>query len=297
MNSSWTSGRIFKYAIIIIAALFVAAFLPEQAEAAKNDFNSGFAMPSVKVDMEAMQSEPVPMTLQLLLYMSMLTVIPYLFICCTSFIRISIIISFLKSNLGLSRGVPKQVWVGLGLMLTMFVMAPVMNKAEQEAYQPFMAKQISYETFLKRLTKPVTEFMRKNTRAKDLEFFVIMSGIKPDNKAKSRDGHAERIEKDGKWIMKPTPQSIKFEKTIKNPPFHVLLAAFMISEIKTGFYIGFIIYLPFLCIDMITAATLMAMGMFMLSPMGFSLPCKMMCFVMIDGFEILCEGLVKSYRY
>lgn len=289
---------VFFRACVILALSFLAlALFSDPAEAAKNEFNSGFAMPSVKVDMDAMQREPVPMTLQLLLYMSMLTVLPYLFICCTSFIRISIIISFLKSNLGLSRGVPKQVWVGLGLMLTLFVMAPVMTKAEKEAYEPFLAKKISYETFLKRMAKPVTDFMRRNTRTNDVKLFVTLSGVKPDSKSRSRDAKGKTYLKNGKYVRVPSAQSAKFEKMVKNPPFHVLLAAFMISEMKTGFYIGFIIYLPFLCIDMITAATLMAMGMFMLSPMGFSLPCKMICFVMIDGFEVLCEGLVKSYRY
>ncbi len=284
-----------KYIFKIFLFVLAASLLSLGEAWAQSGFDSGFAMPSVKVDMDAMQSEPVPMTLQILLYLSMLTVLPYLFICCTSFIRISIIISFLKSNLGLSRGVPKQLWVGLGLMLTLFVMAPVMTRVEKEAYEPFLAKRITYSVFLQRLSRPVLDFMRKNTRTNDLKLFISLSGIKPDH-ANSGD-KAKYVKKGGKYVRTLSAASQKFEKTLKDPPFHILLAAFMISEMKTGFYIGFIIYLPFLCIDMIVAATLMSMGMFMLSPMGFSLPCKMMCFVMIDGFEILCEGLVKSYRY
>ena len=254
------------YIVILILLLMVA---PAFAQAG---FDSGFALPNIKLDFDAMEREPVPMGLQLLLYLSMMTVIPYVFISCTSFIRVSIIISFLKSNIGLSKGVPKQVWTGLGIMVTLFIMTPVFMKVDSEAITPYKYRQISYEQFVKKAQVPVMDFMQKNTRTNDLQLFVRLANPKV---------------KDTKKLM----------AEFKKPPFFVLLAAFMLSELKTGFYIGFIFYLPFLCVDMIVAASLMAMGMFMLSPMGFSLPCKMMLFVMIDGFELLVEGLAKSYRY
>ncbi len=292
LNLSLKKNKFNLIVVFFSTILFVLLF---SVSANSAPFDAGFAMPEVKVDMDAMQHDPVPMTLQMLLYLSMMTLIPYMFVCCTAFIRISIIFSFLKSSMGLSKGVPKQVWVGIGLMLTFFVMAPVALQIEKNAYDPYIHKQISFQQFVSRTSKYAMKFMQKNTRKNDLAFFVKMSGVKPDSPTVK--GKGETIKVNGKYIRKPSKQGQKYINMIKNPPFHILLAAFMISEMKTGFYIGFIIYLPFLCIDMITAATLMAMGMFMLSPMGFSLPCKMMCFVMIDGFNVMSEGLVKSYRY
>lgn len=239
---------------------------------AQAGFDSGFALPNVKLDFDAMEREPVPMGLQLLLYLSMLTLIPYMFISCTSFIRVSIILSFLKSNIGLTKGIPKQVWTGLGIMITLFIMAPVFSKADAEIITPYKHGQISYEQFVSKMQVPVMDFMKKNTRTSDLKLFTRLANPK-------------------------TKDSKVLNQALQKPSFFVLLAAFMISELKTGFYIGFIFYLPFLCVDMIVAASLMSMGMFMLSPMGFSLPCKMMLFVTIDGFELLVEGLAKSYRY
>ncbi len=258
-------NNIFTLKLLFVAVVFLLAFAAPVF--AQKGFDSGLALPKIDLDFDQLEREPVPMGLQLMLYLTMLTVIPYVFVCCTAFIRVSIILSFLKSNIGLNHGVPKQVWTGLGLMVTLFIMAPVFTEIERNVLTPYMYKQISYEQFMTKLKVPAMSFMQKNTRVSDLKLFVLLS--KPKNP----------------------------EKSLKNPPFFVLLAAFMLSEMKTGFYIGFIIYLPFLCIDMIVAASLMSMGMFMLSPMGFSLPCKMLCFCMIDGFELLIEGLARSYRY
>ena len=284
----------YKFNLIVVCFSTIIFLLLFSSSVDSAPFDAGFAMPEVKVDMDAMQHDPVPMTLQMLLYLSMMTLIPYMFVCCTAFIRISIIFSFLKSSMGLSKGVPKQIWVGIGLMLTFFVMAPVAHQIERNAYDPYIHKQISFQQFVSRTSKYAMKFMQNNTRKNDLSLFIRLSGVKPDPPTK---GKGETIKVNGKYVRKPSPKTQKYENMMHNPPFHILLAAFMISEMKTGFYIGFIIYLPFLCIDMITAATLMSMGMFMLSPMGFSLPCKMLCFVMIDGFNIVSEGLVKSYRY
>lgn len=294
MKNLSLSLKKYKFNLIVVCISTILFVLLFSNSADSAPFDAGFAMPEVKVDMDAMQHDPVPMTLQMLLYLSMLTLVPYMFVSCTAFIRISIIFSFLKSSMGLSKGVPKQVWVGIAMMLTFFIMAPVAQQVEKNAYDPYIHKQISFQQFVSRTGKYAMKFMQKNTRVSDLKLFVVLSGVKPDppNKAKGKT-----IKVNGKYIRKPSPNTEKFQKMMKDPPFQVLLAAYILSEMKTGFCVGFLIYLPFLCIDMITAATLMAMGMFMLSPMGFSLPCKMMCFVMIDGFNILVEGLIKSYRY
>ncbi len=250
---------LFAIAVVLLTAM------PAIAQQA---FDSGLALPKVDVDFGEMQQKaPLARSLQLMLYLTSLSLIPYVFISCTAFIRISIILSFLKSNIGLSHGIPKQVWAGIAMILTFFVMAPVFAKADVGAFQPYIHKQVGYEEFMGKMRVTLMDFMKKNTRVNDLKLFISLS--KPKN-----------------------PQ-----KLLEKPPFFPLLAAFMISEMKTGFYVGFVIYLPFLAIDMIVASTLMSMGMFMLSPMGFSTPCKMLCFTMIDGFNLLIEGLIRTYHY
>ena len=294
MKNLSLSLKKYKFNLIVVCISTILFVLLFSNSADSAPFDPGFVMPEVKVDMDAMQHDPVPMTLQMLLYLSMLTLVPYMFVSCTAFIRISIIFSFLKSSMGLSKGVPKQVWVGIAMMLTFFIMAPVAQQVEKNAYDPYIHKQISFQQFVSRTGKYAMKFMQNNTRKADLILFIKLSGVTPDPPTK---GKGEMIKVNGKYVRKPSAKTQKFQNMFRNPPFQVLLAAYILSEMKTGFCVGFLIYLPFLCIDMITAATLMAMGMFMLSPMGFSLPCKMMCFVMIDGFNILVEGLIKSYRY
>ncbi|MDQ7821800.1 MAG: flagellar type III secretion system pore protein FliP [Candidatus Eremiobacteraeota bacterium] len=245
----------------------LCAFLPPQVLAAPaSDFTRGLTLPKVDFDFER-PKDPLASSLQLIMYLTILQLIPYFVVCCTSFIRITIIFSFLKTSLGTTHAPSQQIWIGFAMMLTIFIMAPVFQRIDREALTPYKNKQIQYDEFVGKATKPVMDFMKLNTRQKDLKLFVMLS--KPKDPV----------------------------KLYNNPPFFVLVAAFIISEMKTAFYVGFIIYLPFLCIDMITASVLMSMGMFMLSPMGISLPMKMLTFIMIDGWELLVEGLVRSYRY
>lgn len=253
------------FLLILLCVLFI--FSMTDISSAKPAFDTGFALPNVNVDMDLVDKNPVPMTLQIMLYLTMLTLIPYIYVSCTAFIRVTIVLSFLKANLGITHGVPKQVWAGISLILTLYIMAPVFAQADVNVFTPARTQSPDYRVFLKKLQKPVTDFMKKNTRMADLKLFVGLE--RPKNPAAA----------------------------LRHPSFYALLAAFMISEMKTGFYIGFVLYLPFLIIDMIVAASLMSMGMFMLSPMGFSVPCKLLCFTMIDGFNLLIEGLIKSYNY
>lgn len=256
----------FKHCRIVFIIVFLICLTAVPA-LAQQAFDSGWAMPKVDFDFDTMERQPLQGGLQILIMLSLLTVVPYILISCTAFIRISITLSFIKTSLGATHSVPKQVWVGFALMLNLFIMAPVLTQIDQQAMQPFLKKQITYNQFIVNVQKPMLDFMKKNTRINDLKLFVSLS--KPKDPVKA----------------------------LENPSFLPLVAAFILSEMKTGFYVGFITYLPFLCIDMITAATLMAMGMFMVSPMTFALPCKIYCFVMIDGFELLCQGLAEGYRY
>ena len=160
---------------------------------------------------------------------------------------------------------PNQVLVGLALFLTFFIMAPVWSEVNQKALQPYLAGEITQETAFANGIKPIREFMLKQTREKDLALFVNLSSTPKPN----------------------SPEDI---------PTHVVIPAFAISELKTAFQIGFIIYLPFIVIDMVVASTLMAMGMMMLPPMMISLPFKILLFILVDGWNLVVQSLLLSFR-
>jgi flagellar biosynthesis protein FliP len=257
-----SSGALGLFFFVLILAH------PRPACAAAEPANpfGGFSMPKVEFEFEKMPNE-FSSVLQMMMYLTCMSMIPYVIVCTTAFIRISIIFSFLKTSLGSSHAPSSQVWAALAVIITMFIMVPVYQKIEEDAVKPFKAKKIKYTEFITKVQKPIINFMKVNTRTKDLKLFIMVSKMKNQ------------------------------QKLFENPPIYIMIPAFIASELKTGFFVGFVMYLPFLCIDMITAAVLMSMGMFMLSPMGISLPCKLLMFVMIDGWELLIAGLVKSFRY
>jgi flagellar biosynthetic protein FliP len=183
---------------------------------------------------------------------------------CTAFIRITITLSFLRTAMGTQQVPPTQVLMGLALFLTMFVMAPVGEKINNEALQPYMAGKIPQAEFFAKAYSPIQDFMLYQTRDKDLLLFSDIARVKV--------------------------------KTRKEIPFYVLLPSYVLSEIKTSFEIGFLLYIPFLVIDMVVASVLMSMGMFMLSPMSISLPFKLLLFVMIDGWQLVIRGVVESFN-
>lgn len=204
--------------------------------------------------------------LQVMFFMTILSLAPYIMVMTTGFIRIVITLSFLRTALGTQQVPPTQVLMGLALFLTMFVMAPVGQKANNDAIQPYLKGDIKQAEFVTKLLAPSREFMLRQTRGPDIELFLELSHTK----------------------VKP--------KTANDIPLYVVLPSFVLSEIKTAFQIGFLLYLPFLVIDMIVSSVLMSMGMFMLSPMTISLPFKLLMFVMIDGWELVIKGVVKSFN-
>lgn len=252
-----------KKIIIIFLLIFLALTAASFAENPQSF--GGFALPKVKFDFEK-ANDPFAMSLQLIMYLSIISLSPFVIICTTSFIRITVIFSFLKTSLGTTHTPSNQIWIGLTIVLTLYIMAPVGKKMEKEAIIPFKNNQIQYNQFVNRMQAPLIQFMKANTRKKDLQLFVMLS--------KQKNQH----------------------ELMQSPPLHLMIPAFIISEMKTAFFVGFLIYLPFLCVDMITAAVLMSMGMFMMSPMGISLPLKLLMFCMINGWELLIEGLIKSFR-
>ncbi len=202
--------------------------------------------------------------IQLVIFMTVITLAPSILIMATSFMRIVIVLSFLRSAMGLQQTPPNQVLVSLALFLTMFIMAPAFEKAYDEGVVPLMNEQITEMQALERVGEPFHDFMMKHVRPKDLQLFVSMSP--------------------GMTIEKP-----------EDTPYRVLLPAFMISELKRSFEIGFLIFIPFVVIDMLIASILMAMGMMMLPPVMISLPFKLIFFVMVDGWYMVCGSLIKSF--
>jgi flagellar biosynthetic protein FliP len=203
---------------------------------------------------------------QLLILLTGVTLVPALLFTVTGFTRILIVLGFVRQGLGTQTAPPNQVLVGISLFLTIFVMAPTFNQIKKDAIDPMNAHKITQKQALERGQEPLREFMFKQTRTKDLALFVRLSGEK------------------------------KAPKTRADIKTYVLIPAFIISELKTAFQIGFLIFIPFLLIDMIVSSTLMSMGMVMLPPVFISLPFKILLFVLVDGWNLVTQSLVQSFH-
>jgi flagellar biosynthetic protein FliP len=204
-------------------------------------------------------------SIKILIFFTIISLLPSIAIMMTSFTRIVIVFSFLKSAMGVQQAIPNQILTGLAIFLTLFIMAPVYYEMNTKGIQPYLENKITQEQAIEESSKPLKAFMLKQTREKDLELFVEIGGVDKENLTK------------------------------ENVSFITLIPAFAISELKTAFQIGFLIYLPFLVIDMVISSVLMAMGMFMLPPTMVSLPFKLIVFVMVDGWYLLTKSLVQSF--
>ena len=202
---------------------------------------------------------------QTLLFLTFLSFIPAVVLMMTSFTRIVIVLSLLRMALGTQNSPPNQVIIGLSMFLTFFIMSPTLNKVYEEAYTPFTANQISFQTMVDRAEVPMKAFMLKQVREPDIALFMRLAN-QPD------------VEKADQL------------------PLKVVVPAFVTSELKTAFQIGFMMFLPFLIIDLVVSSVLMSMGMMMLSPMLISLPFKLMLFVLVDGWNLLIGSLVASFQ-
>ena len=202
---------------------------------------------------------------QLLLLIGALSLLPAVLFTLTGFTRIIIVLGFIRTGLGTPTAPPNQVLVGIALFLTIFVMAPTFNQIKTDAFDPLSAGKISQTTALKRAEVPMREFMFDQTRTKDIALFAGMAKLE-----------------------KPETRS--------DIPTYVLIPAFIISELKTAFQIGFLIFLPFLIIDLVISSTLMSMGMMMLPPVFISLPFKILLFVLVDGWNLVTRALVQSFH-
>jgi flagellar biosynthetic protein FliP len=221
-------------------------------------------MPLVNALPAAGGGQNYSLSLQTLILLTSLTFLPAALLMMTGFTRIIIVLSLLRQALGTQSAPPNQVMVGLALFLTFFVMSPVIDKIYTDAYQPLSENKITMQDAMEKGAAPLKVFMMKQTREGDLALFVKMAQV-------------EKID---------TPEDV---------PLRVLVPAFMTSELKTAFQIGFAIFIPFLIIDMVVASVLMAMGMMMVSPAIVALPFKLMLFVLVDGWQLLLGSLVQSF--
>ena len=202
--------------------------------------------------------------LQLLLILALLTLAPAFVMLMTSFTRIVVVLSFTRNALATQQIPPNQVVIGLALFLTFFVMQPIISQINEEAVQPYLEGEITQEEAFTLGEAPIREFMFYHTREKDLALFVEMAGLEPP-------------------------------ETRGDVPLHVLVPSFVISELKTAFQMGFMLFVPFLIIDMVVASTLMSMGMFMLPPVIVSMPFKILLFILVDGWHLVVRSLLQSF--
>lgn len=245
--------------LILVGALFSFLFALPVAQAAP-------LFPSLDINVGTAEGpQDVAVTLQIMAVLTILSLAPSILVMTTAFIRIVVVIGFLRNALSTQNVPPNQVVVALSLFLTFYIMAPYWSEANENGIQPYLAGRITQEEALKNTVAPLREFMFKQTRESDLALFVNLSQVERPN----------------------SPEDVST---------FTLIPAYVISELKTAFQIGFMVYIPFIVIDMIVASTLMSMGMMMLPPTMISLPFKILLFVMVDGWHLLIKSLIMSFK-
>lgn len=218
----------------------------------------------INVDVNGTKSD----TLEVIILFTLLAMLPSIIIMMTSFTRIIIVMSFLRHALGIQQSPPNQVLIGIALFLTLFIMSPVISDINDTAYKPYKNEEITQEQFYKNAEKPIKEFMLKQTGKKELNLFIEISKNK----------------------------EVYVNKDVDDLPLTVVIPAFMTSELRRAFIIGFLLFIPFLVIDTIVSTVLMSMGMMMLPPIMISLPFKILLFVLVDGWSLLFRTLVMSFN-
>lgn len=247
-----------KISLLVLLAL--SAFSPSFGLYAADDLSMSVLTLTTNAD----GSQEYSVTLQILIFMTALSFIPAAVIMMTSFTRIVVVMAILRQAFGLQQTPSNQVIIGLTLFMTLFIMTPVYNQIDETAIQPYLAEQLTSVEAIDKGKVPLRAFMLEQTRLKDLDTLASMAGLDT--------------------VDQPT-----------DLPMTVIIPAFIISELKTAFQIGFILFIPFLIIDLVVASILMAMGMMMLSPMIVSLPFKLMLFVMVDGWNLVIGTIATSY--
>lgn len=249
-------------ALLALVPLLLCIVTAGSAAAAQPDLS----MPNLQLTLAGGTTEPgnVSLALEILFLLTILSLAPAIVLTCTSFVRIIIVFHFLRQAMGIQQVPPNQVLAALAIFMTVAIMYPTGKQINDQALQPYLEERISFDDAMAAAEAPIRVFLLKHTREKDLSIFYAIT----------------RMERPS------TPQDV---------PIASLVAAFIISELKTGFMIGFLIYIPFLMLDMVVSSILLAMGMMMLPPMMVSMPFKLLLFVMVDGWNLLVGTLVDSF--
>ncbi|RJQ57627.1 MAG: flagellar biosynthetic protein FliP [Stygiobacter sp.] len=250
-----------KFLAVVILLLIVFA-IQTQAQQAQQTI----PFPKINLDVgTAKDGGDVSVTLQILLMMTILSLAPSIVIMTTSYLRIIIVFHFLKSALGTQQMPPSQLLAGVALFLTFFVMAPTWNKVNDEALKPLMDNKLTTQQAYDKGIEPIRQFMFKNVRDEDLELFI---GLSQQARPATRNDVAT----------------------------YILIPAFVLSELRAGFIMGFFLFIPFIMVDMIVSSILMSMGMMMMPPMMISLPFKILLFILVDGWNLIVSSLVRSFH-
>jgi flagellar biosynthesis protein FliP len=243
--------------LLILSGLLI---LPAVSQAAEIN------LPGIRFNLDDAEApQQISGIMQIIFVLTILSIVPGILVLTTCFTRLAIVLSFLRHALGVQQTPPNQIIIGLALFLTFFIMQPVWQRIHQEAIVPYQHGEIAGEEFVKRGMKPLKDFMLKQTRQKDLALFVALA-------------HQEK------------------PKNADALSLTTVIPAFAISELKTAFQIGFVLYIPFIILDMVISSILLSMGMMMLPPVMISLPFKLMLFVLVDGWNLLIDSLVKSFQ-
>lgn len=252
-----------KLFLLVGMIIGMMVFLPESVHAT-------MPVPTLEVQVGTAETpQEFSQSLQMLFLLTIIALAPSILIMMTSFTRIIISLHFLKSAIGTQQMPPNQIIIGLALFLTFFIMSPVFTTINETALKPYESEEITQQQAIENGILPIKEFMLKQTRDEDIKLFMDLAGREPF----ADDTHI-----------------------IEEMPMHVLIPAFIISELRAGFIIGFLLYVPFIVIDMVVASTLMSMGMMMLPPAMIALPFKILLFILVDGWNLLIAQLVQTFR-
>lgn len=250
--------------LILLFSLLVIFFVLGRTVGAASP--AEFTFPKINIEIgESSETQSLGIALQILLLLTVLSLAPAFIIMVTSFTRIMVVFSLLRHALATQQIPPNQILIGLALFLTFFVMAPTWEVIRKEALEPYLEGRITQEEAWQKGIEPLQAFMLRQTRKNDLALFVNLS----------------RMEKPAR------PEDV---------PIHILIPAFIISELKTAFQIGFVLYIPFLVIDIVISSVIMSLGMFMLPPVMISFPFKILLFVLVDGWNLVVQSMVSSFR-
>jgi flagellar biosynthetic protein FliP len=285
----------YQFALASVAVVLGVLVVCHPAFAEPAAFQQ-FGIPALTITSSSEGEQQYSLSLQIIAIMTMFSFLPAMVLMMTCFTRIVIVFSILRQAMGLQQTPSSQVIVGLSIFLSFFIMSPILERAYEGAVVPYINKEISEQDALDRLQKPFRQFMLSQTREPDLALFLKIRSKHAFAKGHEADGTMQKkTERDVLGVVTNDPNASDLDFDPETVPLSTLIPAFVISELKTALQIGFMLFIPFLIIDIVVASILMAMGMMMLSPLIVSLPFKIMLFVFVDGWAMIVSTLTASF--